>query len=119
MNKILIVDDEPHIRLLYEQELSVEGYQVESVATGEEALQVLDKKAIDLVVLDIRLEGEPSNGLTILNEILRRKRDQKVILNTAYASYMDEGTSWLASGFVVKSADLTELKETIRNVLQT
>lgn len=119
MNTILIVDDEPHLRLLYEQELSEEGYDIESVATGREALQVLERDPVDLVVLDIRLEKKTSNGLNVLNEILRRKRDQKVILNTAYPSYMDDGASWMANGFVVKSADLSELKDTIREVLQT
>ena len=118
MDTILIVDDEPHIRFLYEQELSEEGYHIESVATGAEALQFLEKVPIDLVVLDVRLEDRTANGLTIINEIMRKKRNQKVILNTAYASYMDEGVSWLANGFVVKSADLAELKATIRDVLQ-
>ena len=119
MDTILIVDDEPHIRLLYEQELSEEGYHIESVSTGNEALQVLEQDPVDLVVLDIRLKEESSDGLTVLNEILRKNRDQKVVLNTAYASYMDAGASWQANGFVVKSADLTELKTTIKDVLTT
>lgn len=117
MKMILIVDDEPHIRMLYERELGEEGYRIEAVATGEEALRVLEREPVDLVVLDIRLREHEPNGLTLLNEILTRKRDQKVIINTAYASYMDEGASWLANGFVVKSSDLTELKTKIRDVL--
>lgn len=118
MNSILIVDDEPHIRLLYTQELAEEGYRIESVATGEDALEAMEREPVDLVVLDIRFENQAANGLAVLNEILRRNRNQKVILNTAYAGYMDEGASWLANGFVVKTADLTELKATIRDVLK-
>jgi DNA-binding NtrC family response regulator len=119
MSTILIVDDESHIRLLYEQELSSEGYQIKATGSGTEALQMLEDAPVDLVVLDIRLEKQEKNGLEVLNEILRRKRSQKVILNTAYPSYMDEGAAWQANGFVVKSADLTELKTTIKDVLKT
>ncbi|MBI4551511.1 MAG: response regulator [Candidatus Latescibacteria bacterium] len=117
MKTILIVDDEPYIRMLYERELAEEGYHARAVATGSEALQMLERDPVDVVVLDVRLAEQEPNGLTILNEILARKRDQKIILNTAYPSYMDEGASWLANGFVVKSSDLTELKARIREVL--
>ena len=87
--------------------------------TGRYAMQILEDAPVDLVVLDIRLENQEQNGLEVLNEILRRKRSQKVILNTAYPSYMDEGAAWQANGFVVKSADLTELKTTIKDILKT
>ena len=119
MNTILVVDDEHFLRLLYERELTEAGYQVEAVGDGNDALAALERAPRDLVILDIRMREGIPNGLMILNEILKQNRGQKVILNTAYASYMDEGASWLANGFVVKSADMTELKTKIREVLAT
>jgi len=114
---ILIVEDEESLRLLYKRELEEEGYKVETVASGEEAVKKIDGDHIDLVVLDIRLGG--MTGLEALEEMLLKKRDIKVVINTAYASYKDDFSSWLADAYIIKSSDLTELKATIRNLLST
>ncbi len=115
MKKILVVEDEDSLRLLYEQELKEEGYEVITVASGEDALKVLEGDQIDLVVLDIRLTG--MNGLEALEEMLLKNRNLKVIINTAYANYKDDFSSWLADAYLIKSSDLTELKSTIRKLL--
>ncbi len=116
MKKILVVEDEESLRLLYQEELKNEGYEVVTVESGEEAIEILEKNNIDLVVLDIRLTG--INGLEALEEMLLKNRNLKVIINTAYANYKDDFSSWLADAYLIKSSDLTELKETIKNLLE-
>lgn len=115
MTKLLVVDDEKNIRKLYETELTREGYQVTTAESAEEALDLIEKAPPDLVVLDIRLEG--MDGIDCLRTIMEKRRDLPVILNSAYSTYKQDFASWMADAYVVKSADLTELKTKIREVL--
>jgi hypothetical protein len=48
---------------------------------------------------------------------METRRDLPVILNSAYSTYKQDFASWMADAYVVKSADLTELKDTIKDVL--
>ena len=116
MTKLLVVDDEKNIRRLYESELKREGYEVETAESAEDALELIEDGPPDLVVLDIRLEG--MDGIDCLRTIMERRRDLPVILNSAYSTYKQDFASWMADAYVVKSADLTELKEKIREVLE-
>ncbi len=115
MAKLLVVDDESSIRLLYAQELADEGYQVVTAGTAGEAVEKLQAQEFDLVVLDIKLKNE--SGLDLLQKIVKERHDMPVILSTAFSCYKDDFSAWLADGYVVKSSDLTELKEEIRKVL--
>jgi CheY-like chemotaxis protein len=112
---ILVVEDEKNLRMLYEEELSSEGYDVVLVGSGEEALDVLEKSRPDLVVLDIRMPG--MDGIEALGRILGRDRSIPVVINTAYSSYKDNFMTWAANAYVVKSSDLSELKATIKRLL--
>ena len=113
--KILVVDDDVNQGLLYEQDLIDEGYEVDVVNSGERAIQMVKEKPYDLVVLDI---GMPyMDGLETLGKMLSMDNRLPVILNTAYPSYKDNFMSWAADAYVVKSSDLTELKEKIRESL--
>jgi DNA-binding NtrC family response regulator len=115
MAKLLVVDDESSIRLLYAQELADEGYQVVTAGTAGEAVEKLQAEEFDLVVLDIKLKNE--SGLDLLQRIVKERHDMPVILCTAFSCYKDDFSAWLADGYVVKSSDPTELKEEIRKVL--
>jgi two-component system nitrogen regulation response regulator NtrX len=66
-HSILVVDDEVGIRQSLEEILREEGWQTESVATGEECLQALKKKTYDLILLDVWLPGQ--DGLAVLKQI--------------------------------------------------
>jgi DNA-binding NtrC family response regulator len=115
MAKLLVVDDERNIRLLYSQELSEEGHQVFTAASAAEAVEKLTESDYDLVVLDIKLKNE--SGLDLLQKIVKERHDMPVILATAFSCYKDDFSAWLADGYVVKSSDPQELKDEINRVL--
>ena len=114
-HRILVVDDEVNQALLYEQELTEEGYNVDLVNSGNDALELVKQNTYDLVILDI---GMPDmDGLETLGRMLGMDNKLPVILNTAYPSYKDNFMSWAADAYVVKSSDLTELKTKIKESL--
>jgi len=117
MTKILIVDDEINVRKLYSEELRGEGYQTVSASSVKEALEAVEKENPDLVVLDIKL-GEES-GIDALVKIARQRKHLPVILNSAYSIYRDNFQTWAADAYIVKSVDLTPLKEKIKDLLTT
>jgi DNA-binding response OmpR family regulator len=117
MAKLLVVDDDKNLRLLYEQELTDEGHEVTLAGSGPEALEYLKTKRPDLIILDISMPG--MDGIEALGKILAKDKSMPVILNTAYSTYKDNFMTWSADAYVVKSGDLTELKAKIKDVLKT
>lgn len=115
MAKLLVIDDEANIRLLYAQELADEGYEVTTAASATEAVEKLDGGRFDLVVLDIKLKNE--SGIELLQRIVKERQPLPVILCSAFSCYKDDFSAWLADGYVVKSSDMQELKDEIRRVL--
>ena len=115
MAKLLVVDDEANIRLLYAQELSDEGYEVVTAASALEAVEKLEAGSFDLAVLDIKLKNE--SGIELLQRIVKERHALPVILCTAFSCYKDDFSAWLADGYVVKSSDMQELKDEIKRVL--
>jgi DNA-binding response OmpR family regulator len=116
MARILVVDDEEHIRRFYSEELADEGHKVWTTATGHELLKTIDSLQPEVVVLDIRLVGY--NGLDLLQEIRNKHHDLPVILCTAYDTYKDDQKSIAADYYVVKSFDLSELKIAIQKAIE-
>ena len=116
MKKILVIDDEENIRLLYKEELEEEGFLVELARSGEEALEKLPLFRPDLITLDIKMPG--MDGLEVLKRIREKERDLPIILCSAYGEFKLDFTTWASDAYVMKSADLTELKSTIRRFLQ-
>ncbi|MBN2695083.1 response regulator [bacterium] len=114
-SKILIADDERNIRLLYRTEFEHEGYEVELAENGMECLKKIETFKPDLVILDIRMPG--IDGLETLNQILGKNNVLPVIINSAYSAYKDNFMSWSADAYIVKSSDLTELKEKVKELL--
>ena len=110
--KILVVDDEKHIRMLYQEELEGEGYEGVTSDGEEDILPLMAKVAPDVVVLDIKLGGNRS-GLDLLQEIRGKDQSVPVILSTAYDSFQHDLKSIAADYYVVKSVDLGELKNKV------
>lgn len=117
MNTILIVDDEEWMQRFYEDELTEEGYEVITSGDGSKILELIEQKRPDIVILDIRL-GE-YNGLDLLQDIRNSYYDLPVILCTAYSVYRYDLRSIAADYYVVKRADLTELKIKIRMAMES
>jgi two-component system response regulator (stage 0 sporulation protein F) len=115
MKTILVVDDDDAIRMLIEMELKDEGYQVITASNAKDALKLVETEPMDLVILDIRMPG--MDGLEALPRILGLKEGMKVILNTAYSQYQESFMSWAADAYVIKSADLSELKAKVKELL--
>ena len=114
--KILVVDDEKHIRMLYREELEVDGYTVATSDGEEDILDVVAREHPTIVILDIKL-GVNRSGLDLLQEIRTKDQQIPVILSTAYDSFQHDLKSIAADYYVVKSVDLTELKDKVRMAL--
>ncbi len=116
MAKILIVDDEEHIRFLYSEELTEAGYEVATADSGHMLLERIEKEKPDLIVLDIKMVDY--NGLDLLQDIRNNFYNLPVVLCTAYDTFKEDMKSIAADFYVIKSFDLTELKNKISMALE-
>ncbi len=113
--KVLVVDDEESIHLLYKEELEEEGYSVYSAMSGEEALKLFDEEKPDLVILDINMPG--MNGIEVLRQMKEKRPHIPVILSSAYPEYKQDLASWASDDYIVKSFNLDELKASVKKHL--
>ena len=116
MKKILVADDEMSIRLLYSEELKEEGYEVYMANNGREALEMVEKIPLDLVILDIKMPE--MDGIEALRQIKQKRPDLPVILSTAYGEYRQDFATWASDEYLVKSSDLEDLKAVVRRHLK-
>ncbi len=114
--KILVVDDEEGIRLLYREELEDEGYKIIDASSGEDCLKCLEEELPDLVLLDIKMPG--MDGVEVLRRIKEQWEELPVILCSAYPHYKQEFGTWASDAYVIKSSDLHDLKEKIKDILK-
>jgi DNA-binding response OmpR family regulator len=113
--RILLVDDEESIQLLYREEFEDEGYIVDSACNGMEALAQYRENLPDLVILDINMPG--MNGIEVLNQMKALRTDVPIILSSAYHEYKQDFGTWASEAYVVKSVNMDELKATVRKLL--
>lgn len=120
--KILVIDDEKHIRLILESELEDEGYDVITVDYTNKLLETIEKEKPDLITLDIKLgknsNGREIDGLDVLQEIRHKFYNLPIILCTAYDSFKGDLKAFAADYFVLKSFDFTELKKVSKDLLK-
>lgn len=116
MPRILVVEDEKNLRLLYKHDLEQDGHTVVTAGTAVEGIKALDDARFDLVILDIRMPG--MDGLEAMGRVLEKYPKIPVILNSAYSSYKDNFMSWAADAYIIKSADTTELRTKVRDLLE-
>ena len=115
MKTILLVEDDKNQLLLYKQELSLEGYNIITAQDGQEAIKKVKEHTPDLIVMDINMPK--INGIEAIGKILSEHKKVPIIINTAYSSYKDNFMSWSADAYIIKSSDLKELKDKIKELL--
>ncbi|HEY5881597.1 MAG TPA: response regulator transcription factor [Nakamurella sp.] len=117
MRRVLVVDDEPHIRTVLRGYLEADGFDVTEAADGEGALAALRDRQPDLVLLDVMLPG--IDGLEVLRQ-LRTFSDAYVILVTARAEEVDKlvGLGVGADDYVTKPFSPREVTARVKAVLR-
>lgn len=116
--KILVIEDEPGIRLALKDELQFEGFAVELAEDGASGLAAVLRSAPDLIVLDLMLPGR--NGFQICQEIRNRGIRTAVIMLTARSEEVDKirGLGLGADDYLTKPFSLAELVARVRAVLR-
>jgi len=115
MPNILIVEDQPCVRVLLSEELVHEGYRVESVGDAESVRTHLRSSRPDLVLLDLYLDGY--NGWEVLRDVKMQDPNLPVLIVTAYDSFVDDPRLSQADGYVIKSTDFGKLKEKVAKAI--
>jgi len=114
--RLLVVEDDESEGLYYKLALEREGYTVDVVDNADDALAYVKENPPDAVVLDINMPGK--DGIEALGEIMAVNPELPVVINTAYSAYKDNFMTWSAVAYVVKSSDISELKEVLAKVLR-
>jgi DNA-binding response OmpR family regulator len=115
---VLVVDDEQHVRETLEEVLSREGHKVLTASSGQQALQVMGDTAVDLVMLDLRMEG--MDGLTLMEEIKQRWPATVLIILTGYGS-LESALKALRCGahdYLLKPSGPEDIKRSVREGLE-
>ena len=115
---ILIIDDEPSVRLILEKTLKGEDYYLETASNGREGLQKLNDKAYDLLLLDLRI-GK-IDGLQVLKKAREKDEDLVVIILTGHGSIESavEGLRQGAFDYLFKPAVPDTIRQRVRAGLQ-
>ncbi len=116
--QLLIIDDEPQLRDIATQILTMLGYRVNTVSSGEQALDFLQENRVDLIVLDMYMEPG-MNGLQTYEKILQLYPGQKAIIASGF-SESTEVTAALqagAYGFIKKPYSMDLLGRLVQEAL--
>lgn len=116
---VLVVDDEPDLRTLYELTLLREGYRVDTAANVQEALQCLQERRFDVLLTDMRLPD--GMGTTILQHVRTQQRAERCIVITAHGSAENAVESLKAGAFdyLTKPVDLKQFRTAVAAAMQS
>ena len=115
--RILVVDDEPDLRALYELTLTREGHQVDAAATLAEARQQLAQERFDVVITDMRLPD--GRGMQLLLDLQAGARPERCIVMTAYGSAENAVEALKAGAFdyLTKPVDLKQFRTVVASAI--
>lgn len=116
--RILIVDDEPIARENLEHILKKEGYETLLAADGQQAIDLLRREDIDLVLTDLRMKGR--DGMAVLVETKRLRPETEVVVITGYAS-VDTAVEAMRQGaydYIAKPFKIDELRLVVQKALE-
>lgn len=116
--QILVIDDEPDLRTLYELTLLREGYGVETAGTVAQAWDLLNERRFDVVITDMRLPD--GMGSDILRGLKAQQRPERCVVITAYGSAENAVESLKAGAFdyLTKPVDLKQFRVVIASALK-
>src|SRR5689334_10075929 len=112
--RLLVVDDEESLRITTAAIFENEGYVVDTAASGDEAIDLMNQSDYDLVLTDLHMEG--GDGLSVLNRIRRHAPLTISVVLTGFAS-VESAIAALQEGaydYLVKPCDIESMKHTIR-----
>jgi signal transduction histidine kinase/CheY-like chemotaxis protein len=118
MRKILIVDDDESIRLIFKKVLENSGYEVQTASNGKVALNILENEKFDIFIIDLKMPE--MDGITFLEEIKKRNYEGIPIILTAYGD-KESAVSALKLGaydFVEKPVSINDLKFAIQRAIE-
>jgi two-component system nitrogen regulation response regulator NtrX len=118
MASILVVDDEPGVRSSISGVLKDEGFDVDTVGTGEECLEKANSASYDVIVLDIWLPG--LDGLTTLQRLRERQIDSQVVIISGHGN-IESAVRAIKAGafdFIEKPLSLEKTVLVVRNALR-
>ena len=131
MAKILIVDDEEHVRASLKQVLERAGYEVAVAATGNEGLELMQREGADLVITDVIMPG--IDGITTARKIRERFRNTRIIVISgggksapepyepdaiSTRSYLASASSAGADRTLTKPFDRQEILRAVKSLLE-
>ncbi len=116
--QILVIDDEPDLRTLYELTLLREGYRVEAAGSVSEAWQYLEAGRFDAVITDMRLPD--GQGMEIIHRIQKDQRSERCVVMTAYGSAENAVEALKAGAFdyLTKPVDLKQFRAVVASAVQ-
>jgi len=116
--QVLVIDDEPDLRTLYELTLLREGYRVDSAGSLQEARALLANRRFDVVISDMRLPD--GLGLELLQDMAREQRPERCVVMTAYGSAENAVEALKAGAFdyLTKPVDLRQFRSVVASAIQ-
>jgi len=112
---LLLVDDDPNHREIYQRRLERRGYRVRLAESADEAVAAMREGAPSAVVLDIAMPAR--DGLSALQEMIALQPDLPVIIHSSYPAFRDDFVAWMADAYVEKSCDLEPLLIALQRAL--
>ena len=118
MKRILVVDDDDHLRLVMQETLLSSGYEVEVAESGKEALEILEGQSFDLIISDLMMPGIKGNEL--LSEAKKRFPDIGFFLISAYGT-IETAVDAMKTGaydFITKPFSITQIESRVEHYFE-
>lgn len=117
LKEILIVDDQPGIRLLLNEVFKKEGFQTHLAANGFDALKIAETTVLDCVLLDMKIPG--MDGLEILTRLKAIQPNLPVLMMTAYIEQhmIDSATELGVAKYFTKPFNIFEMRDEVKKIL--
>ncbi len=112
---VLVVDDEPMVQFLLSGVLQDEGHQVLLAGNGCEALDILEREAVDVLITDTHMPL--MSGVTLVQIVRQRYPTIPIVVMDSYPdAFLEDGTADRVFATLVKPFDLSEVRQVLQNI---